>query len=305
MKTLLLFFSLLTLGSVAQPAGNLIVFTEQGEKFWLVINGVRQNNTAQTNVKVTGLNAPNYKTKIIFEDNNLPDLDKDIYLNQPGIDVAGEYTYNVKRNKEGKYVIRYVSAVPLAQAAPAPQGQTVVVYGTVPHTGTVQTTTSTTTTTHGDQVSVGMNVGGVKAGVNISVNDGAHGMTHTQTVHSTTTTTTTGAPVQVIYVPGYTGAIGCPIPMEQSAFNAARASVANASFESTKSEMAKSIIAKNCLTSAQAAQLVSVFDFESTKLEIAKQAYHKVYDKGNFMQVSNEFEFDSSKEELAQYTGGY
>lgn len=304
MKYCLLLVSLLYLsGLSAQPTGNLIVFAEQGEKFWLILNGVKQNAEAQTNVKVTGLNAPNYKGKIIFENNNLPDLDKDIFLSQPDIDVAGEYTYNIKKNKEGKYVLRYVSAVPIAQAAPPSAGQAIVIYGSAPPVGAVTTTTTTTTTTSGEQINVGMNVGGVNAGVSINVNDGGRGVTHTQTTH--TTSTTHSAPAQVIYVHGYTGPIGCPVPMDQQAFSSAKRSIADASFESTKSDITKSVISRNCFTSDQALEIVQLFDFESTRLEIAKQMYPKVYDKGNYYKVNDAFEFDSSKSELSQFIGKY
>ncbi|MFN5843858.1 MAG: DUF4476 domain-containing protein, partial [Bacteroidota bacterium] len=249
------------------------IFAEQGERFWVIINGVKQNLDPQTNVLVQGLRAPNYKMKIIFENNNLPELDQNLFFQDPG-----EYIYNIKRNKEGKYVIRANSFVPIAQIMPPPPGQTVIVYGapapvgqtTVTTTtpgGVVQQTTTTTTTggIPGDNISMGMSVGGVNAGVNINVNGMTGNSTYTETTTTTTTvggttsmTTTTGAPVQqqIIYVPGYGGPIGCPIPMDPGAFANAKNSITNASFESTKQDMAKNIIGNNCFTSAQVRELL-------------------------------------------------
>lgn len=292
---------------VAQPTSNLIVFAEQGEKFWLVLNGVKQNSDPQTNVKVTGLNAPNYKAKIIFENNNLPDLDENVYLMNGGEPMWGEYTYNIKTNKQGKYVVRLVSAVPIAQALPPASGQTIVVYGApVPaSSGTViqQTTTTTTGTPNSGNVSMGMNVDGVSAGVSINVTDNTSSSSSSYT-QTTTTTTTSGnvAPTTVVYVNGYNGPVGCPMPMDAGSFASARNSIANADFESTKSEVAKNIINNNCFTTDQAVEIVQLFDFESTKLEIAKAMYHHVYDKGNYYKMSNVFDFDSSKSELSSYT---
>lgn len=289
----------------AQPTSNLIVFAEQGEKFWLVLNGVKQNTDAQTNVKVTGLNAPNYKAKIIFEDNNLPDLDENVYLMNGGEPMWGEYTYNIKKNKQGKYVVRGISAVPIAQALPQAAGQTIVVYGApIAASGTVvqQTTTTTTGMPNSGNVSMGMNVDGVSAGVSINVTDNtSSSSSYTQT---TTTTTTSGAvpPATVVYVNGYNGPVGCPMPMDAGSFASARSSIANSDFESTKSEMAKNIINNNCFTTDQAIEIVQLFDFESTKLDIAKTMYHRVYDKGNYFKMSNVFDFDSSKSELSSYT---
>ncbi len=55
---------------------NVTVFSQEGEKFWIIVNGIKQNEAAQTNVKITGLTEPNYKIKVIFENNNLPPIDK-------------------------------------------------------------------------------------------------------------------------------------------------------------------------------------------------------------------------------------
>src|ERR1700758_2775877 len=51
----------------SQNNNNLIVFSETGDRFYLVLNGLKYNQTPETNVKVTSLNATNYKAKIIFE----------------------------------------------------------------------------------------------------------------------------------------------------------------------------------------------------------------------------------------------
>ena len=295
----------------AQPTSNLIVFAEQGERFWLVLNGVKQNQEPQTNVKVTGLNAPNYKAKIIFEDNNLPDMDENVYLMWEGNAMIGEYTYNIKKNNKGKYVFRPLSAVPIAQALPPAPGQTVIVYSATPVPvttgGTVvqQTTTTTTGTPNGGNVNMGMNVDGVSLGVNVNVNDNPGSTTYTETTYTTTTTTTSGGVVtpapQVVYVTGYNGPVGCPMPMDAGSFANARGAIANSDFESTKSDVAKGLIANNCFTTDQAIEIVQLFDFESTKLDIAKSLYHRVYDKGNYFKINNVFDFDSSKSDLTQY----
>jgi hypothetical protein len=323
--TLLMLFAVTAFAQQQPPAPySAQIFAEQGERFWVVINGVKQNTDAQTNVLVQGLRAPNYKMKIIFEDNNLPELDQNLFFNDPG-----EYIYNIKKNKDGKYVIRANSFVPLAQVMPPPPGQTVIVYGapvapvgqqttvttTTPVGGVVQQTTTTTTTgMPGDNVSMGLNVGGVSAGVNINVSGMTGTTTYTETttttIGGTTTTTTTGDPVPVqqqtiVYVPGYTGPIGCPIPMDPNAFANAKNSIGNANFESTKQDMAKNIIGNNCFTSAQVRELLMLFDFESTKLDIAKFAYSRVYDRGNYFMVNDVFDFDSSRSELSKFTGGY
>ncbi len=309
----------------ANAQSNCIFFAEQGEKFWVVINGVKQNPDAQTNVKVEGLIAPNYKAKIIFENNNFPDIDKMIYFNSPG-----EYTYNITKNNKGEYVLRALNMVPIVPNAPPAPNQFVVVYGspapttttvvtTPTGTGTVQQTTTTTTTT-GDpsdnvNMNVGMNLGGVGIGMNVNVNDGTTGTTQSTTTYSqTTTTTTTGGVVVVdpmatqtttttVYVPGYAGPVGCPMPMMPGDFASAKSSIAAKDFESTKLEIAKQIVGSNCLTADQVKEVMQLFDFEASKLDFAKFAYAHTYDKGNYFKVNDAFEFESSVSDLNSFIG--
>lgn len=312
---LLILFTSFTIESFAQY--NLIVFTEQGEKFWMVINGVKQNADPQTNVKVTGLPANSYKMKAIFQDNNLPDMDKNLFFNDPG-----EYTFNIKKNNKGEYVLRLVSQVPIPATAVVVPNQYVIVYGTpapvtttvvtTPGTVTQHTTTTTTTTGAPDNVNMnmGVNIGGVNAGVNLNVNDGTGTTSQsTTTTHSTVTTTTTGNIIRSETDPGQTTIIhehevGCPAVMSSSDFTAAKNSISQKDFESTKLELAKQIASGNCFVTDQVKEIMQLFDFEASKLEFAKYAYSHTYDKGNYFKVNDAFEFDSSVSDLNSYING-
>ena len=68
-------------GAFAQFS-NLIFFSENGEQFTVILNGIRQNPNPETNVKVTELPAPSYKLKVIFEDDALGQFDKTLNFNQ-------------------------------------------------------------------------------------------------------------------------------------------------------------------------------------------------------------------------------
>jgi len=52
-------------------------------------------------------------------------------------------------------------------------------------------------------------------------------------------------------------------------------------------------------------ELVGLFTFESSKLEIAKAAYGRTIDKNNFYQVNDAFTFSSSVDELSEYINTY
>ena len=71
--------------------------------------------------------------------------------------------------------------------------------------------------------------------------------------------------------------------------------------ESNKMKSASHIVATNNLTSAQVKQMVLLFGIESNKLDLAKQAYKNTVDKRNYDIVSDAFNFNSSKDELARF----
>jgi len=49
---------------------------------------------------------------------------------------------------------------------------------------------------------------------------------------------------------------------------------------------------------------MNTFSFEDTKLEFAKYAYERTYDIGNYYKLNDAFSFESSIEELNEYTQG-
>lgn len=326
--TTLLLIVLAFAGAYAQN-NNLVVFSNNGEKFTLILNGVRQNATPETNVKVTGLNAANYKAKIIFEKQNLFDIDQNVYLMSGGDHGKDtEYTYDIIE-KKGSYKLRWMSEAPINSTAPAAANQTVVIYTTTDAvvapapvvsstttTTTTQTapvtTTSTTTTGTTENVNVGMNVNGMGVNMNISINDAPGGAvtssSTTTTTHSTTVTTsssgTTAAAVPVATPttsPAAPAASGCYTAMNDGDFTSAKSSIKSKSFEDSKMTLAKQIISNNCLSTAQVKEIMQIFSFEDTKLDLAKYAYNKTIDPNNYFKLNDAFTFESSIEELDAY----
>ena len=300
---------------------NLIFFTEQGEKFYIVLNGIRQNAKAETNVKVTGLPAPSYKCKVIFEDPKLGEFDKTL-MYQHGT----ETTFNIKKNNKGEYVMRWLSQVDIAEAPPTPPTQSAVVYTTVdqtPVSGTTTYTQTTTTTTNGvPGGGINMNITdpgtGQNVSMNLNVNVPGNVNTSSSTTYSTTTTTTTTSSSQegnipppnngeehhhhnTNYLPGYNGPIGCPIPMSPADFTSVKQSISSKSFEDSKLTIAKQVISSNCLLCSQVKEIMLLFSFENTRLDFAKYAYGYTYDIGNYFKLNDAFTFESSIDELNSY----
>ena len=310
----MLLLAMIAVASKGQTS-NAIFFTENGERFNLVLNGLLQNEKAETNVKLTGLNASSYKTRILFADKSLGMVDYTLNF----VEMGAEVTYAIKKNSKGAYVVRYVSEVPLAQAPPTAPNQAVIVYSTAPAvTGTTTTTRQTTTTTTGspDNVSInmGVNVDASGGGVNMNVSgiDGNMESTTTTTTTTTTTHTTTTtyqetpppATQTVVYVDGYNGKTGCPVPMNRNEFDSFKSSLNSKSFEDSKMTMAKQVLNNNCLTSSQVKEVMGLFSFEQTKLDFAKYAYGHTYDIGNYYKVNDAFTFESSIDDLNNYISG-
>ena len=301
---------------VKAQSSNVILFTENGEKFYAILIGVRQNTSPETNVKVTGLNAYFYKLKVIFEDTKLGEKDFNLAFN-PGMETTFSIKFNSKKNS---YSLRPLSEVPLAQALPPAPNQTIVVYSEVPApppAATTVTHTTTTTTTDGTpmpgdnvNVNIGLNMNETGGGINMNVSGGT-----TQTTTHTTTTTVTHTttseppaappvaptPAPVVYLPGYNGPYGCPVPMAPQDFSDLKQSISSKSFEDSKMTIAKQVLRNNCLFTSQVKELMGLFTFEESKLDFAKYAYGFTYDIGNYFKVNDMFTFESSIDDLNNY----
>ena len=310
--TTLLFTATISQVLLAQN-NNLIVYSQEGLKFSVILNGIRQNTEPQTNVKVTGLNATNYQIKIIF-DNKQPDLDQNAYLMDGGEPTQNiEYTYSITNVKE-KYKLRFKSASPISGAVSTPQ-QTVVIYTPVERVTQTTTTTTNSVGTNRNNSNIGMNVNGDGLGlnVNINVNDMDGGMntgtSSTTTTYSTTTTTTTSSGgdmnqnnTNTYVLQGYNGEYGCPYPMGEKDFESAKASIKSKSFDDSKLTLAKQIIGSNCMLCSQIKELMLLITFEQTRLDLAKFAWSHNLDRGNYYKLNDAFTFESSIDELNTYT---
>jgi hypothetical protein len=84
-------------------------------------------------------------------------------------------------------------------------------------------------------------------------------------------------------------------------FNQARETIRKEWVENTRVTVTKQVIDRNYFTSQQVKEMLMLFTFENNRLEIAKYAYGKTVDKGNYFIVNDAFTFNNNKEELARY----
>ena len=104
---------------------------------------------------------------------------------------------------------------------------------------------------------------------------------------------------------GYSGTYGCPYPMSPGDFEGAKKSIASKGFDESKLTIAKQIIGSNCMLCSQIKELMMLMSFEQTRLDLAKFAWSHNLDRGNYYKLNDAFSFESSINELNEYTQGH
>jgi len=316
----LLFFSLIAFGQKV----NLVVFAEDGDKFYAYINGVKQNNVAESNVKVTDV-TPNISLRIEFEDKALPVLKQNMAL-EPGF----EHTAKIKRDMKKQIKLRYFGQVPLNESS-SNNVPTVAYHtaendntsnyntaGTTNNGNTSYTTTSTSTQVNSasnpNGAAVSINVDGMSMNMNISGID----VNTTGTTQSSTSTTVTSTSSssgsssnhhhQTVHPSESTSpttATGCRAAMTTANFDKMKQSVEAKPFSDTKMSTAKVATKNNCISASQVKEICKLFSMDDDKLTYAKFAYDYCVDKGNYYLVSDVFSFSSTTDELNKFIEGH
>ena len=62
---------LLTIAGIAQT-NDFVFYTDNGDKFTLYLNNVKQNQTAATNVKAENINGKTIAIRVVFERSGVP-----------------------------------------------------------------------------------------------------------------------------------------------------------------------------------------------------------------------------------------
>jgi hypothetical protein len=96
------------------------------------------------------------------------------------------------------------------------------------------------------------------------------------------------------------GSNAAPV-MNTHEFSGLMKMVRDASFEQTKLTIAKEGFAFKSPTADMVYQIMNLFSFEATKLEFAKWAYMRTFDRHNYYLVNRAFSFDASIRELSAY----
>lgn len=332
----LLLVSAFSLAQAFAQTRDLVVFSDDGQKFTLIVDGDVKNAEPASRVVAPGIRNETPLCVVRFEDKSIADIKQNTWL-----EAGKEYTMVVTTNKKGLRVLRPQGEAEQGTAAkaeaakpkptdfqadderpvtPPAKGAQQTVTQDVSMGGVQQTTTVTVVEESGgdgqtEGVNMSMGINGLGVNMNVGVTEtggGATSTTRTTTTRTTTTTTTTGTlqespapskvtPAEPYRMPGYTGPIGCDMPMSSTEFADVKKSIESKGFEESKMTMVKQIGRDRCFSVEQVKGIMGLFSFEESKLDFAKFAYDRVHDKGNFYKVNDAFSFESTIDELNEY----
>ena len=316
MKKQLLFLAcicLLSLAGFGQSQLNLVIFSEDGDPFYAYVNGVRQNDKPEANVKIAGMTNPNISLRIEFSDKALPQLKQNMSL-----DLGFEHTAKIKRDMKKQLKLRYFGQTPLDNSAsanvstaqyhtaenPVPDNS----QGNTTSGNTIVTTTSTqvTSTSNPGNTSININMGGAGISMNMSGMDPNSG-----SMNSTTSTTVTNSssgsasnydngnnPANSTASSAGSNHSGCGNPMSAGSFAKMKQSVESKPFSDTKMSTAKVATKNTCMSVGQVKEICKLFNMDEEKLAYAKYAYDYTMDKANYYQVSEVFSFSTTTDEF-------
>ncbi len=267
----------------------LSIFSENGEPFFLILNGIKQNLTPQSKIRVEAL--PKYQNdiQILFANKMTPPIRQTVNIADPINGRAVNLTLRISKMGRGRAFLKFHRMTECDRNYHGPRDEYVMYYGKPQQVNTVTETSymdpitgqwvTETTTTTTDQYGYGNNGGGRRGGGRGDrPNDGrGYGRDYTPPPPA------------------------APMEMDTRTFNDAKASINNASFENTKLSTAKTILSSHFVNTNQVMEICNLFSFENSKLEFAKYAYSRTVDQQNYFKVSSVLTFDSNKKALNDF----
>lgn len=255
----------------------LSIFSENGEQFLVVINGIKQNLIPQNKIRIEALPKFQNDVQIYFADNRTQPIRRTINIADPIDGRAVNLTLRITRNRGGAN-LRFHRMTECDRNYRGPRDEYVMYFGRPQQMNTVTETsymdpitgqwiTETTTTTTDNYY---------------------NNNTRNNNFNNNNTYTPPPPPP-------------APMEMDMRTFNDAKQSIASASFEDTKLSTAKTIIGANFVTTTQVMEICRLFSFENTKVAFAQFAYNRTIDPQNYFKVANVLTFDSNKKLLNDF----
>lgn len=260
----------------------LSIFSENGEPFLLILNGMKQNLVPQTKIRVESLPKYQNDVQIIFTDGT-PSIRKMINIADPIDGRAVNLTMRISRGRGGVR-LKFHRMTECDRNYHGPRDEYVMYYGKPQQVNTVTETSymdpvtgqwiTETTTTTTDNYSYNNQ--------NTDIRDNYRDRDRDRDRY------TPQPPVG-------------PMAMDARTFADAKQSINGSSFDDTKLSTAKTILSNNFVSTDQVIEICNLFSFESNKMTFAKFAFSRVVDQQNYYRVGQVFSFDSNKKALNDF----
>ncbi len=282
---------------------NLVVFANDGELFTLILNGVKQNQTPDTRVRVTDLNLKVYKVNLLFENKKLKSHTTTLTFFSTNRECVFALNGHGKKHTMDYLTDTPINEIPEEKSepkadVPVVKSTTITATNTPPVTTTAPLATPTPSPSK-DNMSIktgkgdlDLGSGGVKInthGVNLGVNP------KTKTAESSVT------------VLGTTVALnkslktGCSSPMSGLDFEESKKGIVSQPTDSTKMLAAVKVINANCMLTAQVKEITTLFETDLNKLHFAKKAYAHTSDLSKFGQLEDTFTSAQGKKDMHDF----
>jgi hypothetical protein len=311
---LLLLLSLaFLLNAKAQVINNLVVFTNDGERFTLILNGETQNLEPAVRVTSIGLTLEVYKVTLLFENKKLKTHNTTLTF----FDTNTECLFVL--NKHGrKHTMDYVTSTPINQEPPkTKQNSTTPSDGTITTPSTSSTPTNTTTTPptntttipsnsntpinndNSGDITIGDKNGSLDVGTN-GVKINTHGVNMNVDEKNKNVNTS-------VHVLGKDISLnksiktGCKSPMSGLDFDESKKGVLSQKSDSTMMIAALKITNANCMLTSQLSEIMVLFKTDLTRLHFAKEAYSHTSDLHNFNKLEETFTSEQGKKDLRHF----
>lgn len=274
MKNIWIVLGMLLWGSGLMAQGsNLVIFSESGDPFTLVVNQQQLNRRPVTNIRVTNLPPGLFRVRLMPINPAIPAMELEIQIERDR-----EITYALVAGFQGQRQLAFVNEFSLAFNPVPPLQQLLVEYqaGALvpgiaqPNPGIPQPGNPQIVPNGGGQVALPPEPQGPPSPM-----------------------------------PGYNGPVGCNGPfLSPEEFENALSSIRAKTFSSSQLTLAKQIARSNCLFADQVAEVISIFEYESDRLDYAKFAFDFTFDQGNYYKVNDSFKFESSIDNLEKFLMG-
>ena len=296
---------LLVLAGIAQN-NDFVFYTDNGDKFTLYLNNVKQNATAATNVKAENISGKSVSVRVVFERSGVPTFSRTMSVSSNDKEIKVQLV----KGRENVYTMKTVSTTDRHHSS-SNNNSTTVVKGS-------NGSNETKDNSHGGNGGHGNNNGGHgnnnggygnNGHGNGGHGNGGHGNGghgnggYGNNNHGNGGYGNGGYGNNGYWNNGYgpTDNPRCHFPMQQNDFNSLRSQVRARYFDSSRMTVAKQACRYNCMTSDQIRDLCKEFAYESSRLDFAKYAFEYCYDRYRYYIVGQAFTYSSSVDQLNRY----